>query len=99
MLAGPRWGGVRRTIFSAPPPASRLRRCRPSPAGRRVSRSEVERTGSDLRAPRDLAHAGIGAATSEDLLRDFQDALAIALGVRARLAGGFWGGRCFHGTF
>jgi hypothetical protein len=33
------------------------------------------------------------------LLRDFQDALAVALGVRARLAGGFWAGRFFHGTF
>jgi hypothetical protein len=59
----------------------------------------VERTGSDLRAPRDLAHAGIGAATGEDLLRDFQDALAIALGVRARLAGGLGSGWLFHGTF
>jgi hypothetical protein len=33
------------------------------------------------------------------LLRDFQDALAIALGVRARLAGGFWSGWLFHKTF
>jgi hypothetical protein len=33
------------------------------------------------------------------LLRDFQDALAIALGVRSRLAGGFWGGPLFHRIF
>jgi len=52
----------------------------------------VERTGADLRALRNFVHAGVGTATGEDLLRNFQDELAVAESVRTGFADGFWCG-------
>ena len=52
----------------------------------------VERPGSDLGALRDLVHAGLRASTCENLLRDFENPLTIALRVSAGLAGSFFGG-------
>ena len=59
-------------------------RCQQVIARRKVP---VERSRADLRAFCDLVHAGICAAVGKDLLRDFEDALAVPFGVGARLAG------------
>jgi hypothetical protein len=56
-----------------------------SVAGGKVA---VERAGANTRLAGDIVEAGGGAVACEDRFRDFKDALAVALGVGARLAGG-----------
>ena len=56
-----------------------------------VARGEVAIQGSrsDFSLPGNIVQAGVGARARERLLRDFQDALAVALGVSARLRSWF----------
>jgi hypothetical protein len=48
----------------------------------------VERAGANAGLIGDVVEARGGAVASEDLFRDLKDALAVALGIGARLAGG-----------
>ena len=48
----------------------------------------VESAGADAGLAGDLIEAGHRSVAGEDVLRGFEDELAVALGVRARLAGG-----------
>jgi hypothetical protein len=48
----------------------------------------VERAGAKSGLIGDIVEARGGAVASEDLFRDLKDALAVALGIDARLPGG-----------